>query len=164
MAGVVDPRGVLMAGCSRFFLVLLFGLLSLTACGSMRPVPASFNQADYTPIDFDLLRRDAGSLHPGDLVRCQAYFWQFLTYDPSPGHYVLNHLRHPFSWGDLEWFALYRDVNLQGYFDRGAMSHRQRLDFDPKRLEPIVIYGELVPMGRNRLYLLVHHLERLERD
>jgi hypothetical protein len=153
-----------MAGCSRVLLVLVLGILSLTACGSMRPVPASFNQADYTPIDFDLLRRDSSSLHAGDLIRCQAFFWQFLTYDPAPGFYYLNQLRYPSSWGDLEWFALYKDTDMQGYYDRGAMSHHQWLEFNPKRLEPIIIYGELVTMGGSKLYLLVHHLERLVID
>jgi hypothetical protein len=153
-----------MAGCSRFFLLLVFGILSLTACGSIRPVPASFNQADYTPIDFDLLIRDSSSLHAGDLIRCQAYFWQFLTYDPAPRYYYFNQLRYPFSWGDLEWFALYQDANFQGYYDRGAMTHRQRLEFNLKRLEPIIIYGELVTMGGSKLYLLVHHLERYKID
>jgi hypothetical protein len=44
------------------------------------------------------------------------------------------------------------------------MSFRQRLDFNPKRLDPIIIYGELVSMGGSTLYLLVHHLERVTID
>ena len=39
------------------------------------------------------------------------------------------------------------------------MSHRQRLQFNPKRLDHLIIYGELVAMGASKLYLLVHHLE-----
>jgi hypothetical protein len=44
------------------------------------------------------------------------------------------------------------------------MSHAQRLEFNPKRLDPLIIYGELVPMGGSMLYLLVHHLERVTID
>ncbi len=44
------------------------------------------------------------------------------------------------------------------------MSHAQRLEFNPKRLDPLIIYGELVPMGGSKLYLQVHHLERLHLD
>ena len=153
-----------MAVCSRFLLVLVLGILPLTGCGTIRPVPAAFNQADYTPIDFDLVRRDASSLHAGDLIRCRAYFWQFLTHDPAPEYYYFNHIRYPSSWSDLEWFALYKDTDQRGYYDRGAMSFRQRLDFNLKRLDPIIIYGELVSMGGSKFYLLVHHLERVTID
>jgi len=153
-----------MAGCSRFLLILLFGILPLAGCGSIRPVPAVFNQADYTPVDFDLVQRDTSSLHAGDLIRCQAFFWQFLTHDPAPEYYYFNQIRYPSSWSDLEWFALYKDADMQGYYDRGAMSFRQRLEFNPKRLDPIIIYGELVSMGGSKLYLLVHHLERVTID
>ena len=161
---VLISEGLLMAGCSRFLLVLMFGILSLTACGSMKPVPAQFNPADYTPVDFELLQRDSSSLNTGQLVRCQAFFWQFLTHDPAPQYYYFNQLRYPLSWGNLEWFALYKDADMTGYFDRGVMSHAQRLEFNPKRLDPLIIYGELVPMGGSKLYLLVHHLERVTID
>jgi hypothetical protein len=153
-----------MTSCRRLLLVLLFGILPLTACGSMKPVPAPFNPADYTPIDFALLQRDSSSLHAGQLVRCQAYFWQFLTHDPAPQYYYFNQLRYPFSWGELEWFALYANADMTGYFDRGVMSHPQLLEFNLKRLEPLIIYGELVPLGGSKLYLQVHHLERFSLD
>jgi hypothetical protein len=153
-----------MAGWRRLLLLFLIGTLFLPACGRMRPVPAEFQPADYTPINFDQLRLDSSSLHAGDLVRVQAYFWQFLTYDPAPRYYYFNQLRYPLNWGDLEWFALYRDADMKGYYDRGVMSHAQRLEFNPQRLDHLVIYGELVPVGGHILYLQVHHLERLKID
>ena len=36
---------------------------------------------------------------------------------------------------------------MKGYYDRGVMSHPQRLEFNPKRLDHLIIYGELVPTG-----------------
>ncbi len=150
-----------MAGRRRILLLLLLATLLLTACGSMRPVPAEFNPAEYTPIDFEQLPLDT-NLHAGERVRVEAYFWQFLTYDPAPEYYYLNQLKYPRRWGDLEWFALYQKADMKGYYDRGAMSHLQRLQFNPKRLDHLIIYGEMVPMGGDKLYLLVHHLERVE--
>ena len=152
-----------MPGCSRFLLVLLFGILPLTACGSMKPVPAEFTPTAYTPINFDQLLHDS-SLQAGELVRVEAFFWQFLTYDPAPEYYYFNQLHYPRHWGDLEWFALYEKADMKGYYDRGAMSHMQRLQFDPKRLDHLIIYGEMVPMGGSKLYLLVHRLEHVKID
>ncbi len=86
---------MLMAGCSRLLFVLMFGILPLTACGSLKPVPAQFNPADYTPIDFELVLQNSPSLPTGQLIRCQAYFWQFLTYDPAPQYYYFNHTALP---------------------------------------------------------------------
>jgi hypothetical protein len=152
-----------MAGCSRILLVSLFGILLLTACGSMKPIPAEFNPTAYTPISFDQLGHDA-SMHTGDLVRVEAFFWQFLTYDPAPKYYYFNQMHYPRHWGDLEWFALYEKADMKGYYDRGAMSHMQRLQFDPKRLDHLIVYGEMVHLGGSKLYLLVHHLERVKLD
>jgi hypothetical protein len=152
-----------MTGCSRFLLVFLFGILLLTACGSMKPIPAEFNPTAYTPINFDQLGHDA-SLHNGDLVRVEAFFWQFLTYDPAPKYYYFNQMQYPRRWGDLEWFALYEKADMKGYYDRSAMSHGQRLQFNPKRLDNLIIYGEMVPLGGSKLYLLVHHLEYVKID
>ena len=154
-----------MVRCSRFLPVLMFAIVILTGCGSIKPVPADFNPADYTPVDLELLLvPQSPSLRAGQLVSFQAFFWEFLSYDPAPQYYYTNYVRYPGSWGDLEWFALYKNADMQGYYDRGAMSYQQRLEFNPKRLEPIIIYGEVVTMGGSKLYLLVHHLERLEID
>jgi hypothetical protein len=148
--------------CSRLLPLLILVLLLLNACGTVRPVPTDFNPEAYTPIDFNLLLNPSSpSLSAGQLVRCQAFFWEFLTYDPAPQYYYLNQLRYPARWRQLEWFAVYRDSDLKGYFDRGVMSYTQRLEVKPKRLEPFIIYGELVSLGRGQLYLQVHHLERI---
>lgn len=152
-----------MPACRRLLPALLLGILFLTACGSMRPIPAEFNPGDYTPINYEQLRHDS-SLRAGDLVRVEAFFWQFLTYDPAPKHYYANQLRYPRRWGDLEWFALYEKADMTGYYDRGAMSHLQRLQFDPKRLDHLILYGEMVHLDGSKLYLLVHHLEHFKID
>ncbi len=154
-----------MVSCSRLVPFIIFILLHLTACGTVRPVPADFDYGAYTPVDFELLLAPQSSrLQAGQLIRCQAFFWEFLTYDPAPRYYYFNQLRYPGSWGDLEWFALYKDSDLKGYFDRGVMSYVQRLEFKPKRLEPLILYGELVPLGGSQLYLQVHRLERIVID
>jgi hypothetical protein len=152
-----------MAGCRRFLLLLLFATLLLTACGSMRPVPAEFHPSAYTPIDFEQLPLNT-NLHAGELVRVEGYFWQFLYYDPAPEYYYFSQLKYPRRWGELEWFALYQKADMQGYYDRAAMSNLQRLQFGPKRLDHLIIYGEMVRLGGSTLYLLVHHLERVQPD
>lgn len=150
-----------MVCCRRLLPAILLGMLFLTACGTVQPVPADFDPGAYAPVDFELLLPPQSSrLHAGQLIRCQAFFWQFLDYDPGPRYYYFNQMRYPGSWGDLEWFALYKDSDMRGYFDLGAMSYAQRLEFNPKRLDPLIIYGELVPLGGSLLYLQVHRLER----
>ena len=98
----------------------------------MKPVPAEFNPTEYTPISFDQLLHGYSSLRAGELVRVEGFFWQFLTYDPALKYYYANQLKYPRHWGDLEWFALYEKADMKGYYDRGAMSHLQRLQFNPK--------------------------------
>lgn len=144
--------------------LLWFLLLITGACGQVRPVPPELHLAAYTPLALERLQRQAPGLQAGQLVRVQAYFWEFLSYDPVPQHYYLNNLRHLRRWRDLEWFALYQDAAMHGYFDLAAMSYEQRLQFQPTRLEPLLLYGELVPMGGGRLYLQTHHLERVVVD
>jgi hypothetical protein len=163
-AGGDNSGRLLVARCWRILFVLLVGILPFMGCGSLRTVPGQFNAADYTPIDFELLVRDSSSLRAGELVRCQAFFWQFLTHDPAPQYYYFNQLAYPLRWGELEWFALYQQADMRGYFDRGVMSRKLRQEFKPQRLDPVIIYGELVPMGGSMLYLLVHHLERFTID
>lgn len=150
------PRHLLQA------LLLCVGLLS--ACGQVRPLPPEMDLAAYSPIALEQLRRGSPDLKAGDRVRLQAYFWEFLSYDPVPQHYYLNQLRYLRHWGDLEWFALYQEPTLRGYFDLATMSAEQRRQFAPKRLEPLILFGELVNLGGGRLYLQTHHLERLVLD
>lgn len=139
-------------------------LLLISACGQVQPVPPTFNPAAYTPIEMDQLRRGSPSLQAGQLVSFQAYFWEFLSYDPVPQYYYLNQLRYPRRWRELEWFALYQDAAMRGYFDLAAMSYEQRRQFQPKRLDLFRLYGEMVPLGGGRLYFQTHSLEPVEVD
>lgn len=148
--------------CRSLSILLL--TLSVLACGQVRPLPSEWNPADYTPIELEHLRRPAPGLQAGQLVKFHGYFWEFLNYDPVPQHYYLNQLRYPIRWQDLEWFALYEKAALQGYFDRAAMTFKQRSEFHPKRLDPLILYGELVPLGGGRLYFQTHHLEQVTVD
>lgn len=144
----------------RAYLWALVLLFQLAACGRVANPPAAFDPATYTPIDTSLLLTGApAGLQPGQRVSFRCYFWEFLSYDPGIRYYYFNLLRYPQQWGALEWFAVYRDATMTGYFDRLAMSYAQRLTFRPKRLDPLIIYGELLPFGGRDLYLLVHHLE-----
>jgi hypothetical protein len=145
--------------------ILLWLLLLLTgACGQVRPLPTTFNPDAYTPVALEQLRREASGLAAGQLISFQAYFWEFLSYDPVPQRYYLNQLRYPQRWRELEWFALYQDAAMRGYFDRAVMSYEQNLRFQPKRLDFLRFYGELVSLGGNRLYFQTHHLEPVRVD
>jgi len=144
--------------------LLLGALLLAAACGQVRPLPPELPLADYTPLDLAQLRENSPELRAGQLVQIRAYFWEFLSYDPVPQHYYFNQLRHPLTWQQLEWFALYESSAMHGYFDLAVMSPAQRRQFQPKRLEHLVLFGELVPMGGSRLYLQTHYLERVVVD
>ncbi|MBW1917573.1 MAG: hypothetical protein JRI57_06070 [Deltaproteobacteria bacterium] len=147
---------------------LIFIIFCLTvvplggSCGQVRPVPASWDATKYAPIPFSQLKSGVPALSPGQQVRCRAYFWQFLEYDPAPGYYYFNQLRHPLSWGDLQWFALYGSPEMHDYFDRVAMDSAQERTYQLHRLDPIILYGELVPLGGRQLYLRVHHIQKDE--
>ncbi len=139
-------------------------LLLISACGQVKPVPATFNPEAYPPIEMEQVRRGSPRLQAGQLVSFQAHFWEFLSYDPVPQHYYLNQLRHPRRWRELEWFALYQDAAMRGYFDLAAMSYEQRLKFQPTRLDLLRFYGEMVPLGGGRLYFRTHFLEPITVD
>lgn len=145
-------------GCFRWLLGL--GLLLLLACGRVGNPPEVFERDSYTAVDPAWLANPGQhSLQAGHRIFFRAYFWEFLSYDPCVRYYYFNQLRYPCRWGALEWFAVYRQPTMTGYFDRLAMTYAQRLAFQPKRLDPVLIYGELLPFGGQRLYLMVHHLE-----
>ncbi|OPX20669.1 MAG: hypothetical protein BZ151_02670 [Desulfobacca sp. 4484_104] len=132
------------------------------SCGQMRPPPPTWVAGDYTPIEFSQLQSASPDLAAGHKISCRAYFWQFLEYDPAPGYYYFNQLRHPLSWGDLEWFALYGSPDMQNYFDRAAMDEAQQRAYQLRRMDPIILYGELVPLGGRQVYLRVHHIQQDE--
>lgn len=142
--------------------IFLLGMLWEAACGQVRPVPSAWVPDDYTPIEYSQLQTGDRTLTAGQRVRCRAYFWQFLVYDPAPGYYYFDQLRYPLSWGSLEWFALYGSPDMRGYYDRAAMDHLQRINYQLKRLDPIILYGELVPLGGRQVYLRVHHIQKDE--
>ncbi|MFP3868483.1 MAG: hypothetical protein ACLFUU_10010 [Desulfobacteraceae bacterium] len=133
-----------------------------TSCGQVRPVPESWAAAEYRPITLSQLKSGSPALSAGQQVRCQAYFWQFLEYDPAPGFYYLNQLRHPLSWRDLQWFAIYGSPEMRDYFDRAAMDAAQQRTYQLHRLDAIILYGELVPLGGGQHYLRVHHIQKDE--
>jgi hypothetical protein len=144
-------------------LLLALWLLGVSACGEIRPVPAPIDPEAYKPIAYqDLLHPDQAGLQAGELVRVKAYFWQYLTYDPAMVRNYLTLPRYPIRWYQLQWFALYGSEHMTGYYDLAAMSPEQAEKFKAiKRMDPILIYGELSPL-KPGVYLQVHHLEKIE--
>jgi hypothetical protein len=156
------PSGI-GRGVRRYYLgaVLAALLALLSSCGELRPPAAAFEPQSYTPIAYqDLLQPRRANLHDGQLVRVQGYFWQTLDYDPDMVRNYLNLARHPLSWWKLRWFAVYQNEDMQGYYDLAAMDAARLELFKAKRLEPILIYGQLASLGPG-LYLHVHRLEKL---
>jgi hypothetical protein len=145
-------------------LVLLGCLALICACGELRPVPATFEPQDYTFIEYqDLLHPRRAGLHAGQKIRLKAFFWEYLTYDPALVENYLTLPRYPIRWYQLRWFATYGTEAMTGYYDLAALSPEQAQQYHLTRMEPIVIYGELSPLGQG-LYLRVHHLEKIEAD
>lgn len=149
------------------FLALTAALVSvlLCGCGRYRPVPAVWEPGTYRPVSVkDLLEPRKAGLASGEKVRVEAYFWEFLSYDPAMAHNYLTMLRHPVSWPRLEWFSVYGTAQMREYFDRLAMDRDQRRTSDLKRLDHVAIYGELASMGGDLLYLRVNRVQKLEEE
>lgn len=154
-AGRFFPEGLLCALC----------LALLTGCGQLPPLPAQLELETYTPITYEqLLAPRQAQLQAGQKIKVTAYFWQFLSYDPDMVRNYPNLLHHPVAWYKLQWYALYGQPDMKGYFDLGAMAPEQREAYRLRRLQPIAIYGELASMGPGLLYLRTHHVEKLEMD
>jgi hypothetical protein len=146
--------GLLLAGC----------LLAAGACGELRPVPAPIEPQAYKPIAYpDLLDPDKAGLQAGDLIRVKAYFWQYLDYDPAMVRNYLTLPRYPLRWPRLRWFATYGSEKMAGYYELAALSPEQEEQYTPKRLDPILIYGELSPL-KPGVFLRVHRIEKIEED
>jgi len=144
--------------------ILLCGLLGFSACGELRPHPAAFDPQAYTPIEYrDLLAPGVTNLQAGQQVRVKAYFWQYLDYDPAMVRNYLTLLRYPIRWSQLKWFATYDTADLTGYFDLAAVTPEQAEQYKLKRLDPVMLYGELARLGPG-LYLQVFHIEPLAED
>lgn len=161
-AGDRSRRG---GGRSRRFLgALLAGCLMFAgACGELRPVPEVFDAPAYKPIEYqDLLDPGKTVLQAGELVRVKAFFWQFLTYDPAMVRNYLTLPRYPVRWYTLRWFAVYGSERMEGYYDLAALSPEQAEEYKTiKRLDPILIYGEVSRLSPG-VFLRVHHIEKVE--
>lgn len=146
-------------------LAVLAGIvLGVSACGQLPPLPAQVDTESYAPITYqELLAPKTANLQAGQKIKAPAYFWQYLTYDPAMVRNYLDMLRHPLSWPYLEWFATYGTPDMQGYFDLAALDPSLLKDYKPRRLDHIMIYGELASLGPG-LYLRVHRIERIEED
>jgi len=144
--------------------LLLCGLLACGACGELRPQPASFDPQVYTPIEYqDLLAPRQAGLHAGQKVRVKAYFWQYLQYDPAIVRNYLTLLKYPIRWYQLQWFATYGTPDMSGYYDLAAITPEQAERYKLKRLEPVLLYGELASLGPG-VYLQVFHIEKIVED
>jgi hypothetical protein len=150
---MVRCLGLILAGC----------LVIACACGELRPVPVPIEPQAYKPIDYqELLDPAKAGLQAGDLIRVKAYFWQFLTYDPAMVRNYLTLPRYPVRWFNLRWFATFGSERMAGYYDLAALSPEQEEKYKTiKRLDPILIYGELSPL-RPGVFLRVHHIEKIE--
>jgi hypothetical protein len=146
----------------RFLVLILAGCLLVSACGTLRPAPEAFESQAYKPIDYqELLHSDRAGLKNGDLVRVKAYFWQYLTYDPAIVPNYLTLPRYPIRWYTLRWFATYGSAKMTGYYDLAALSPEQEKEYKLKRLDHIMIYGELSRLAPG-VFLRVHHIEKIE--
>jgi hypothetical protein len=142
----------LLAGC----------LLLAGGCGELRPVPAPIEPQAYKPIDYQALLDPAkAGLQAGELVQVKAYFWQDLYYDPAMVRNYLTLPRYPIRWYTLNWFAIYGSERMKGYYDLAAMSPEQAEMYKLKRMDHILIYGELSPL-KPGVFLQVHHIEKIE--
>jgi hypothetical protein len=159
------PRGARRPGSSPWLRILLLcGLLGWCACGELRPRPAPFDPQAYTPIAYkDLLAPRQAGLHEGQKIRVKAYFWQYLEYDPAIVRNYLTLLRYPVKWYRLQWFATYGTDDLTGYYDLAAVTPEQAEEYKLKRLDPVLLYGELTRLSPG-LYLQVFHIEKIAED
>ena len=145
-------------------IILLCLLYGGAACGELRPHPAAFDPQVYTPIAYqDLLAPGPAGLQAGQKVRVQAYFWQYLDYDPAIVRNYLTLFRYPVRWYQLRWFGTYATADLTGYFDLAAVTPEQADRYKLKRLDPVMLYGELTRLGSG-LYLQVFHIEKIEEE
>lgn len=154
--------GNLWSGWGRGVVILLLcGLLGVSACGRLRPRPATFDAEAYKLIPYqELLAPDEAGLRAGEKVKVKAYFWQYVDYDPALVRNYLTLLRYPIRWYRLRWFALYRTVDMRGYYDLAAMTPGVASSYKLTRLEPIMLYGELSQLGTG-LFFQVFHIEKI---
>ena len=122
--------------------------VGLSACGELRPHPAAFDPQAYTPISYhNLLAPGPAGLQAGQKVRVQAYFWQYLDYDPAMVRNYLTLLQYPIKWYRLQWFSTYNTADLTGYYDLAAVTPEQAEEYKLKCLDPVMLYGEMARLG-----------------
>jgi hypothetical protein len=151
----------------RVIWVLLFLLLpGLEAgCRHAQPVTGVFNPREYTPVTIEQLQAPKQSgLLPGQKVSVEGFFWQYLEYDPFAVPEYLALVRRPLLESRWRWASLYASPQLQGYFDRLALSRKGLRELDLKRLEHVRIYGRLAHLPFGILYLQAQHVERLDEE
>ncbi len=145
-------------------LALFLAGLTLAACADIRPVPATLNPEEYTAISYERLLKPDATLRDGDKVRVEAYFWQYLDYDPALVRNYLTMARHPIAWPKLDWFALYGSEDMKGYYDRATIDAALRPRYPLHRLDHVMVYGELDSLGAGGYYLHVHHIDSITED
>ena len=154
------PDSILAAGIAA---MILMTTLAAPGCGSYRTVPRVWDPGAYRLVGVAELKAPGpAGLAKGDLVKAPAYFWEFVIYDPAMVRNYMTMLRHPIVWRQMKWFAVYETPQMRGYFDRVVMDEDQERSYKLSRLDHIMLYGELAPMGAGLLYLRLHRLEKLE--
>jgi hypothetical protein len=148
-------------------LVLFFAILPglASSCRHAPPATEVFHSGEYTPVSIEQLQapQKAGLIR-GQKVSVEGYFWQYLEYDPFPVPKYLALARHPLAESRWHWASLYNSPQMQGYFDRLALSGEQRRQLDLKRLEHVRIYGRLAHLPFGILYVQAQHLDRLDEE
>lgn len=141
---------------------LLVTVALIMGCGRLGQVPARFVPDDYREVSLTHLRDPAACALVGQKVRFQAFFWEYVTYDPAMlSNYALM-LRHPRGWWDLRWASLYESPRMQGFYDRLALDVGQQARLQPRRLTRLMIYGEVLPLGSRLTYVRLHQAQELE--
>jgi hypothetical protein len=160
-----SPGGNRPAGPAGWLMVLLLcGLLGWTACGTLRPQPATFDPQDYQQVAYqDLLAPGPAGLHAGQKIRVKACFWQYLEYDPAMVRNYLTLPRYPIRWYQLRWFATYGTDDLTGYYDLAAITPEQAGKYQLHRLDQVWLYGELSRLSPG-LFFQVFHIDKIIED
>ncbi len=150
-------------GVLVLLLTLLPGLGS--SCRHAPPVAEGFHPQEFTPVTIEQLQApQKAGLAPGQKVSVEGYFWQYLEYDPYPVPQYLARARHPVAESRWRWASLYNSPQLQGYFDRLALSGNLRRALELKRLEHVRIYGRLAHLPFGILYLQAQQVDRLDEE
>lgn len=142
---------------------LLLALAMTAGCGRLGQVPATLVPEEYQEVSLAQLR-DPAAARPlvGRRVCFEAFFWEYVTYDPALlSNYALL-ARHPRRWWGLRWASLYESPRMQGFYDRLAMDADQKARLQVRRLTRLRLYGEVLPLGPRLTYVRLHQAEELE--